>query len=101
MALLDEDQDLETEKTQPKRRRRATGPRAAPKPSAAYFILQVTDDGGQPVAFPKSRIKLIGIERSAEKVLELVEGGEHEHAFYLRGMVPVARNFQRRQQQGG
>lgn len=85
---------------QPKRRR-ATGPRAAPKPSAAFFIIQVLDEEGQPQPFSKQRVKIVGIERSAEKVLELVENGEHEHAFYLRGMVPVARNVgQRKQQQG-
>jgi hypothetical protein len=75
----------------PVRRRRATGPRAAPKPTAAFFVLQVTDDSGNPVAFSKSNVRIVAVERSAEKVLELVEGGEHEHAFYLRGMVPAAR----------
>ena len=80
-----------SDQQQPKRRR-STGPRAAPKPSPAFFIIQVLDEDGNPVPFQKSRLRLVGIERSAEKVLELVEGGEHEHAFYVRGMVPVARN---------
>jgi len=74
------------------RRRRPSGPRAAPKPSPAFFVIQVLDEDGVPVAFPKKRIKIVSIERSAERVLELVEGGEYDHAFYLRGLVPVARS---------
>ena len=76
----------------PPRRRRPQGPRAAPKPSPAFFIMQVLNEKGEPVQFDKRRIKIVSIERSAEKVLELVENGEHPNAFYLRGLVPVARS---------
>jgi hypothetical protein len=75
----------------PVRRRRATGPRAAPKATPAFFVLQVVNGNGVPEYFDKAHIRIVAVERSAEKVLELVEGGEHEHAFYLRGMVPAAR----------
>jgi len=78
------------------RRRRSTGPRQAPKPTAAFFVLQVLDDAGAPVEFDKKNLRIVSVERSAEKVLEIVEGGEHDHAFYVRGMVPAARMPQKR-----
>jgi hypothetical protein len=82
---------------QPIRRRRPPqGPRAAPRPSPAFFILQVLDENGTPVQFDKRRMKIVSIERSAEKVLDLVESGDHPNAFYLRGLVPVARAPQQR-----
>jgi hypothetical protein len=39
----------------------------------------------------------VSVERSAEQVMDLVESGNHPHAFYLRGIVPVARQSQPRQ----
>lgn len=71
-------------------------PKAARKPAApkaAYFILQVLDEGGQAMEFPKSRVKIVSVERSADRVLEVVEGGNHPNAFYLRGMLPVGRGI--------
>jgi chaperonin GroEL (HSP60 family) len=53
--------------------------------------LQVLDSDGNPIEFDKKNVRIVAVERSAEKVLELVEGGEHDHAFYIRGMVPAAR----------
>lgn len=57
----------------------------------AFFIIQIMDEQGQPMAFDKKRVKLLKVERSADSVLDLVESGTHPHAFYLRGIVPVAR----------
>ena len=62
----------------------------------AFFVIQVLDDSGQPMPFDKKRIKLVKVERNAEAVLELVEGNEAPHAFYLRGIVPVTRTAQPR-----
>lgn len=73
------------------RRRASTGSRSPAKATAAFFILQILDEQGDPMPFSKKRVKVLAVERSAEKVLEIVEGGEHEHAFYLRGMVPPTR----------
>ena len=58
----------------------------------AFFVIQVTDENGEPVQFDKRRIKIVSVERSAEQVMELIEDGKHPFAFYLRGIVPVARS---------
>lgn len=65
--------------------------RAPSKPKPAYFILQVMDAEGNAIPFNKAHVKLIAVERHAEKVLEAVESGVHQHSFYIRGMLPVAR----------
>lgn len=75
----------------PKKKRNRSPSVAKP----AFFIIQIMDESGKPVAFDKKRVHLIKVERDAEKVMDLVEGGEHPHAFYLRGIVPVARQAQR------
>ena len=72
----------------PAKKRRSRSPSVA-KP--AFFIIQVLDDNGQPMPFDKKRVKIVSVERNAETVMELVESGNHQHAFYLRGIVPVAR----------
>ena len=65
--------------------------RAAATSKPAYFIVQILDESGQPTPFPKERIKILGVERNAEKVLEITEGGVYPHAVFLRGVVPSAR----------
>lgn len=69
----------------PKQTRKPAGPKAA------YFIVQVLDETGEPMPFAKSRIKIVSVERSADQVLAKVESGEHPHAVYLRGMLPAGR----------
>lgn len=68
------------------KRRRSRSPSVA-KP--AFIIMQVLGENGQPALIDKKRIKIIAVERSAEKVLESVESGEHTNAFYLRVVVPA------------
>ena len=58
---------------------------------AAFFVIQILDDAGEPVPFDKRKVKLVSVERNAEIVMELMENGTHPNAFYLRGIVPVAR----------
>jgi len=72
--------------TQPKRTRRPRSPSAA-KP--AFIIMQLLGEDSQPMSFDKRRVKVIAVERNAEKVLEAVESGEHQNAFYLRVVVPA------------
>jgi hypothetical protein len=74
---------------QPVVRKRRTRSPSPPRP--AFFIIQVLGEDGTPMLFDKKRIKILSVERSAEKVLELVESGQHDHAFYLRGIVPAGR----------
>lgn len=78
---------------QPRRRGRTgpRGPRAPSLPKAAFFIIQILNDNGEPIQFSKKNVKLVAVERSAEKVMELMEEGTHQYAFYLRGMVPAGR----------
>lgn len=57
----------------------------------AFFVIQILDDAGEPVQFDKRKVKLVSVERNAEIVMELMENGTHPNAFYLRGIVPVAR----------
>jgi hypothetical protein len=70
------------EQAKPKRSRSPSAPRPA------YIVVQVTDEQGQPQQFDKRRMKVIGVHREADKVLELVEAGDHPNAFYLRVIVP-------------
>ena len=62
---------------------RARRPRRPSPPRPAFFIVQVLDEQGQPMAFDKKRIKVVSVERSAEKVLEIVEGGNQPHVFFF------------------
>jgi len=62
-------------------------PRSPSPPKPAYFIVQVLDESGQPMLFDKARVKIIGVENNADRVLEIVEGNAFPHAFYLRGYV--------------
>lgn len=65
--------------------------RAASQPKPAYFVVQILDETGAPMPFDKTRIKILGVERNADKVLEIVDGGSYPHAVYLRGVVPSTR----------
>jgi hypothetical protein len=72
----------------PVRRKRS---RSASVAKPAFFVLQMLDDNGEPTAFDKSRLKLVLVERSAEKIMEIMDNSTYPHAFYLRGIVPVQR----------
>jgi hypothetical protein len=73
-----------------KRKRRRSASVAKP----AFFVIQVLDESGEPVHFDKSRIRLVKVERNAEAIMELMDNEDYPHAFYLRGIVPVARQGQ-------
>ena len=75
---------LQKEKGEKKRRHRSP---SVPKP--AFVVVQVLGDDGQPQSFDKKRLKIVTVERSAEKVMEMIEDGQVENALYLRIMVPV------------
>lgn len=74
------------ESNTPKQRKKRTV--SGPKP--AFFIVQVLDEAGNPVQFDKSRLRILGIERSADRLLEIVEGGQNPHALYFRVLLPSA-----------
>jgi len=70
-----------------KRRRRSYQRSSGPRP--AFVILQIVDGNGNPQPFDKRSVKIVATERSAEKVMEAMESGEHSNAFYLRVMIPA------------
>lgn len=84
--MSDNVQPMATNPTPAKRTRK---PRSASQPRPAFVVLQYLDDHGKPVAFDKKRVKIVAVERSAEKVMELTEEGQHPHAIYLRVVVPA------------
>jgi hypothetical protein len=65
--------------------------RSASVAKPAFFVLQMLDDNGEPTAFDKSRLKLVLVERNAEKIMEIMDNSTYPYAFYLRGIVPVQR----------
>jgi hypothetical protein len=71
----------------PKRKRAANRSPNVARP--AFVVLQVLDEHGEAMPFPKGRINIVATERSAEKVMELLDGGIHPNAFYLRVIVPA------------
>jgi hypothetical protein len=72
----------------PTRRKRT---RSASVAKPAFFVLQMLDESGEPVAFDKNRLRLVLVERNAEKIMELMDNATYPYAFYLRGIVPVQR----------
>lgn len=62
--------------------------RAMPESRPAFIIMQVLDESGKPVAFDKKRLKVLSVERSAEKVVDLIDEPAN-HAFHMRVMVPA------------
>jgi hypothetical protein len=84
-------QPVDTAPSGEAQRTKAKRKRSSPKPRPAFFIVQIVDEHGEPMAFDKKRVKLVSVERSAERVMELMENGTHPNSFYLRGMVPVAK----------
>lgn len=55
----------------------------------AFIIVQLLDEQNQPMHFDKRRVRVVAVERSAEKVMEAMEDGTHQNAFYLRVIVPA------------
>lgn len=62
--------------------------RAPSQARPVFVVAQMLDDGGNPVPFNKKQLKILRVELSAEKVLEITEGGEFSNSFYLRLLVP-------------
>lgn len=69
---------------QPKPKRKRSPSVAKP----AYIVVQINDESGQPMQFDKKRVKIVVVERQADKVLEAIEEGQYPNAFYLRVIVP-------------
>lgn len=69
----------------PTKRKRNRSP-STPRP--AFVILQLLGGDGKPVAIDKKNLKVVAVERSAEKVMEAMEDGRHPNAVYLRVAIP-------------
>lgn len=70
---------------------KTTRPRAPSKPKPIFFVLQVTDDNGNAMPINKKNVKVLAVERDSDTVLELIDGGQYENAFYLRSMLAPGR----------
>jgi hypothetical protein len=68
--------------------KKARRTRSASPPKPAFVIIQLLGEDNQPMSFDKRRVKVLSVERSAEKVMEQMEDGVHPNAFYLRVVVP-------------
>lgn len=69
----------------PRKRR----PRTASPPKPVFVIVQVLGEDGNPVPFNKNQLKIVGVERDAEVVMEKMESAEKTNAFYLRIAIPA------------
>lgn len=47
-----------------------------------FLVMQVKDGDGN--LLPKKSVNIVGQFRSSDKVLELIDSGEHDGAFYMR-----------------
>jgi hypothetical protein len=81
-------EDTTSGEAAPAKRKRT---RSASVAKPAFFVLQMLNEEGEPVAFDKSRLKLVLVERNAEKIMEIMDNSTYPYAFYLRGIVPVQR----------
>src|SRR5262245_21316916 len=71
---------------QPAKKKRT---RSSPVARPAFVVVQVLDEAGQPITFDKKRLRIVSVEREAEKVMEATESGNHPNAFYLCVIVPA------------
>ena len=55
--------------------------RKAPKKRPVFVGLQILDENGQPMQFPKERINLIIATRDAGSLLEILDGNKEEYKF--------------------
>mgnify|MGYP003144647305 FL=1 len=49
-----------------------------------YIVMQVTDEGGNPMSVTKEQINILGGFKDAEKVLDAIESGDHPGAVYKK-----------------
>ena len=64
-------------------------PRSPSVAKPAFIVMQITDDNGNPTAFNKKNVKVLAVERDAAKVLEAIDAGDYNDAFYVRIVVPA------------
>lgn len=79
------------EATATRTRRKPQGPRKPSQARPVFIVMQVLNEEGQPMSMDKRRVKLLGIERDSNTVLELIDGGTQENAFYIRAMLQPTR----------
>lgn len=73
--------------------------RSPSEPKPAFVVVQLLDDEGNPTELDKKRLRVVAVERSAEKVMEMMEDGKHPHSLYLRVMIPITRTAAAARQQ--
>ena len=58
--------------------------RKAPKKRPVFVVMQQLGDDGQPVKVSKENFKLITVTRDAGSALDIMDSGNHAHAFYKK-----------------
>lgn len=56
-------------------------------PKQLFAVMQVVDESGSPIAFDKTRLKVVFVARSAEQVIDIAMG-DGEHQFVTKITVP-------------
>jgi hypothetical protein len=59
-------------------------PKKAPVRRSPIVVLQILDEAGDPMEFPKSRIRTVATTPDAEQALSLMESGRYPHAIFVR-----------------
>ena len=58
--------------------------RKTPKKRPVFVVMQMIGDDGQPVKVAKENFKLIAVTRDAGMALDVMDSGNHAHAFYKK-----------------
>jgi hypothetical protein len=53
-----------------------------------FVAMQILDEGGKPVAFPKDQINIVKADKDAGTILDIMESGEYPHVTYKK--IPLA-----------
>jgi hypothetical protein len=57
----------------------------SPRSNKVFVVMQVVNEDGEPALnITKRNIRVLRTERNSDKVLELIDSGEYDGAFYLR-----------------
>ncbi|CAM6001456.1 unnamed protein product [Sphagnum balticum] len=61
--------------------------RTPSKPRKIFAVVQVLNEAGEPVKVTNGTVKLVEFCKSAEQVLNHIDGGTVQHGMYLSGYL--------------
>ena len=56
----------------------------SPRSNKVFVVMQIVDNDGTTLDLGKKNVKVLKTERNSDKVLELIDSGDYDGAFYLR-----------------